>query len=299
MTWVLISIAAAAFQTLRFMLQKILAMGRLSSGGATLARFLYSAPFVGVMAGAYLLWRGQGIPAVGSMFLPYALAGGLAQVLATWCVVALFAERSFAVGITFKKTEVVQTALVGFVVLGDRVSPGGLVAILLGLVGVLVLSDTKGMARTGMGRFLNRAAGLGLLSGAFFAVSAVCYRGATLEVGSDDPLMRALCSLAVVTSSQAIGLGLWIAWREPGQIARVLGSWRTSVWMGLASLGGSLGWFTAFTLMNAAYVFAVGQVEVIFSIAVSVLFFKERMTRREGAGIALISASVLSLVLLL
>ncbi len=299
MTWVLISIAAAAFQTLRFMLQKMLAMGRLSSGGATLARFLYSAPFVAVLAVGYVAWTGQGVPGAGALFLPYALVGALAQVLATWCVVALFAERNFAVGITFKKTEVVQTALVGFVVLGDRVSPGGMVAILLGLAGVLVLSDMKGMAGTGARRFVNKGAGLGLLSGAFFAVSAVGYRGATLEVVSDDPLMRALCSLALVTASQAVGLGLWIGWREPGQMSRVLGSWRTSIWMGLASLGGSLGWFTAFTLMNAAYVFAVGQVEVIFSIAVSVLVFRERLTRREGAGIAMISASVLSLVLLL
>ena len=144
-----------------------------------------------------------------------------------------------------------------------------------------------------------KSAGLGLLSGAFFAVSAVMYRGATLQVGSDDPLMRALVALALVTLSQALGLTGWLLWREPGQMGRVLASWRTSVWMGLSGLGGSLGWFTAFTLMNAAYVFAVGQVEVIFSIAASVLFFKERITRREAAGIALISASVLSLVLLL
>jgi drug/metabolite transporter (DMT)-like permease len=231
--------------------------------------------------------------------VPYALSGALAQILATWCVVALFAQRNFAVGITFKKTETVQTALVGFLVLGDRISLGGLVAILLGLVGVLVLSGQKGQDGGGWRRFANKGAGLGLLSGAFFAISAVGYRGATLEVASDDPLMRALVSLACVTTTQGLSLALWLRWREPGQMTRVLASWRKSVWMGLASLGGSLGWFTAFTLMNAAYVFAVGQVEVIFSIAASVLFFKEKISRREAAGIALISASVLSLVLLL
>ncbi|MEZ5674624.1 MAG: EamA family transporter [Thalassovita sp.] len=299
MTWVLISVVAAAFQTLRFMLQKMLAMGTLSAGGATLARFLYSAPFVVVLATGYIWWNGQGYPDVGALFLPYALSGALAQILATWCVVALFAERNFAVGITFKKTEVVQTALAGFVVLGDRISLGGLVAILLGLVGVLVLSDMKNVGGRGWRRFMNKGAGLGLLSGALFAVSAVGYRGATLEVVSDDTLMRSLASMVVVTSSQALGLSLWVIWKEPGQIAKVLGSWRKSIWMGIASMGGSLGWFTAFALMNAAYVFAVGQVEVIFSIAASVLVFKERLTRRESAGIALISASVLSLVLLL
>lgn len=299
MIWVLISIAAAAFQTLRFMLQKFLSMGVLSAGGATLARFLFSAPFVMALALGYMGWRGTGLPELGPLFPAYALIGALTQILATWCVVALFAQRNFAVGITFKKTEVVQTALVGFVVLGDRVSFQGLMAILLGLVGVLVLSKPPEADGGWTRRILNKGAGLGLLSGAFFAVSAVGYRGATLEVGSDDPLMRALVSLAFVTSSQAIALSLWLMWREPGQLTKVVGSWRTSVWMGLASLGGSLGWFTAFTLQNAAYVFAVGQVEVIFSIAASVFFFREKLSRREGAGIALISASVLSLVLFL
>lgn len=296
--WIFVAIAAAGFQTLRFMLQKSLSMGTLSAGGATLARFLFSAPFVAALALGYLSYSGAGWPALGNRFLPFALAGALAQILATWCVVALFQHRNFAVGITFKKAEVVQTALVGFLVLGDRISFGGLMAILIGLLGVLVLSD-RPEGGAGLKRFLNKGAGLGLLSGAFFAVSAVGYRGATLEVGSDDPLMRALISLMVVTASQSVGLGSYLIWREPGEVGRVLASWRSSIWMGLASLGGSLGWFVAFTLQNAAYVFAVGQVEVIFSILISVLVFKEQISRREGAGIALITASVLTLVLFL
>ena len=296
--WIFVAVAAAGFQTLRFMLQKSLSMGTLSAGGATLARFLFSAPFVAALALGYLSFSGADWPALGNRFLPFALVGALAQILATWCVVALFQHRNFAVGITFKKTEVVQTALVGFLVLGDRISFGGLMAILIGLLGVLVLSD-RPEGGAGLKRFLNKGAGLGLLSGAFFAVSAVGYRGATLEVGSDDPLMRALISLMVVTASQSVGLGSYLIWREPGQVGRVLASWRSSIWMGLASLGGSLGWFVAFTLQNAAYVFAVGQVEVIFSILISVLVFKEQISRREGAGIALITASVLTLVLFL
>jgi drug/metabolite transporter (DMT)-like permease len=63
-------------------------------------------------------------------------------------------------------------------------------------------------------------------------------------------------------------------------------------------MAGSLCWFTAFTLENAAMVFAVGQVEVIFSLFASVLFFGERITRHEGRGIALITLSVIAVVLL-
>lgn len=290
--WIFIAMMAAGFQTLRFMVQKLLSMGTLSSGGATLARFVYAAPFVAALTLGYLGVQGVAFPALGAMFWPFALVGALAQILATWCVVALFHHRNFAVGITFKKTEVVQTALVGFLVLGDRISMLGLAAIFVGLGGVLVLSGRP----EGKGGFLNKGAALGLLSGAFFAISAVGYRGATLEVGSEDPLLRAMVSLMFVTASQAVGLSLFLRWREPGEVGRVLASWRQAIWVGLSGLGGSLCWFWAFTLQNAAYVFAVGQVELIFSIFVSTLVFREKLTKNEVWGMVLITLSVMTLV---
>ena len=296
--WIALSIAAAAFQTLRFMLQKHLSMGALSAGGATLARFVYAAPFVAMLAAGYLLTTGAGWPGYTPLFWGYAITGGVAQILATWAVVALFAERNFAVGIAFKKTEVVQTAIVGLIVLGDRLSLAGLGAILLGLFGVLLLSQTPGLEGRWWRRIGARAAILGLASGALFAVSAVGYRGATLQIASDDPFLRAALSLAVVTTMQAAGLALWLGWREPGQVARVAAAWRTAVWMGLAGMGGSLCWFTAFTLQNAALVFAVERVEVIFSLLAARLFFGERLSAREGWGIALVTLSVIAVVAL-
>jgi len=88
--WITLSIAAAAFQTLRFMLQKHLSMGALSVGGATLARFVYAAPFIFVLALAYLTFSGAGMPSHAPVFWVYAVTGGIAQILATWCVVPNF-----------------------------------------------------------------------------------------------------------------------------------------------------------------------------------------------------------------
>lgn len=101
----------------------------------------------------------------------------------------------------------------------------------------------------------------------------------------------------MVTLLQAVGLSLWLAWREPGQLGRVIAARGSAVWMGLTGMAGSLCWFTAFTLQNAALVFAVGQVEVIFSLLAAVMVFGERITRREAAGIALVTFSVLGVVL--
>ena len=295
-TWIIFSVAAAGFQTLRFMLQKHLSMDQLSPGGATFSRFFYSAPIITLVVLGYLSFRGEYFPPLSVPFWSYGLIGGFAQIAGTWCVIALFAHRNFAVGITFKKTEVIQTALFGLVILGDQVSLAGWIAIIVGLFGVLILSDKPAGEGSILVRILNKSAGLGVISGAMFAISAVGYRGATLEIPSEDPLMRSSITLAVVTVSQTIGMAAWLCWRERGEIQRVINSWRTAIWIGFAGMGGSLCWFTAFTLKSAAYVFAVGQIEVIFSLAASYLFFKEKMTRAEFFGIFVLTLSITGLI---
>ena len=294
--WIIFSIAAAGFQTLRFMLQKHLSMGRLSAGGATFSRFFYAAPLIALFTTVYLVYCGHEFPRLSSAFFYYGVIGGVAQITGTWCVILLFAQRNFAVGITFKKTEVIQTALFGLIILGDEVTTQGWVAIIIGLIGVLVLSDKPTGEGSFLGRLFNKAAGFGLISGALFAISAVGYRGATLEISIDDPMMRSSITLALVTFGQTIGMAIWLTCSEKGEVRRVICAWRTAIWMGLTGMAGSLCWFTAFTLQSAAYVFAIGQIEVIFSLAASFLFFKERITSRECFGILFLSLSIIGLV---
>ncbi len=294
--WIPITIAAALAQTGRFMVQKHLASGTLSASGATLARFLYSAPLVVVGVAIYMALLGYEMPPLSAAFWIYAMVGGGAQILATICVVAIFAHRNFAVGITFKKTEVILTALVGFVILGDRISALGALAVGVGFLGVIWLSDPPGSVREGIGRFFNRAAGLGLLSGVFFAFGAVGYRGAVLEVPVDDTAFRAGLTLAFVTVAQTLALGAWLLVREPRQVGAVLRSWRVSSVVGVLSMIGSFCWFAAFSLQNAAYVFALGQIELIFSILAATLWFREAITRREAIGMAVLTVSIILLV---
>ncbi len=297
--WIPITIAAVFAQTVRFMLQKQLKTEGLSTGGATFARFVYSAPLVAALILVYASLSTQPIPGMPGRFWGFALSGGLAQILATMCVVALFSFRNFAVGITLKKTEVVMTVIAGALILGEGIVFAGGVAIGVGLIGVLLLSDPPGGSGPFWRRIVNPAAGLGLLSGVFFAISAVGYRGASLSLESGDTALRAGVTLAVVTASQTLAMALWLAWRERGQIMAVLRAWRVAGAVGLASMVGSFCWFSAFTLQNAAYVNALGQVELIFSLAASALFFRERVTARELAGMGLLGASILVLVMFL
>lgn len=297
--WIIVSLAAATAQTIRFMLQKHLKSTRLSTAGATFSRFIYSAPLVAVLFLGYLTLTGEPSPRATGQFWTYVLGGGMAQILGTVCVVALFAQRNFAVGITFKKTEVLQTAIIGLLVLGEGLSRTGTFAILLGFVALLLLSDPPKGSFQGPGwqRFFNRAAGLGLLSGVMFGVSAVGYRGASLGLEGGSVALRAGFTLMVATASQSIAMGLWLLFRDRPQIGRVFAAWRVAGFVGLTSMVGSYLWFTAFTLQTAAYVKAVGQAELILSVIASVLFFKEKITPRELAGIGLLLISILLLVL--
>lgn len=297
--WILVTLAAAAFQTVRFMLQKVLASTTLSPAGATFSRFIYSLPFIALLLGAYVLATGGAVPPLGARFWGFGLLGGTAQILATVCVVALFKERNFAVGITFKKTEVIQTVLVGVLLLGEVVSLWGFGAIALGLLGLLLLSGGKDTRGFRIGDLRNRAAGLGIASGVLFAFSAVSYRGASLTVVSGDPLLRAGVTLMAVVTMQTLIMAAWLAWRERGEITRVWAARRVALWIGLTSMGGSLCWFIAFTLQNAAYVKALGQVELILSVLASTLFFRERITVREAMGMGILVASILLLILVI
>jgi drug/metabolite transporter (DMT)-like permease len=297
--WIIVTIAAAAFQTVRFMLQKVLASATLSAGGATFSRFVYSMPFIVALLVWYLTFYDMPLPLIEGRFWGFGLLGAISQILATICVVSLFKERNFAVGITFKKTEVIQTVLVGLLLLGEGVSTLGFAAIALGIVGLLLLSSGPETSGFRLAHFTNRAAGLGIASGVLFAFSAVSYRGATFAVLSDDPVLRALVTLAAVVTMQLVILGMWLRLREPGEIAAVWAARRVAVWIGLTSMGGSLCWFIAFALQNAAYVKALGQVELILSVAASTLFFRERISPREWAGMAVLLGSIVMLVLVI
>ncbi len=291
--WVLFTLFAAATQTLRFVLQKRLKGAGLSTGGATFARFLFAAPIATTAALVALAQSDWALPPLGIAFAGFVLIGALGQIVATFLTVALFSLRNFAVGIAFTKTETVQVAAFSALLLSETVSLAGWLAIAIGLAGVLTLSRTP---EPGARRF-GRAALYGLLAGALFGLSAIGYRGATLALAPLPFLSRAVVALAAATILQTVVMGLWLRWREPGEVGRVARRWRHTLPVGVTGVLGSFGWFTAFSLQNAAYVRALGQVEIVFTLLASALFFRERLALREGAGIALIVVSVVLIVL--
>jgi len=296
--WIPMTIAAAALQTVRNGLQKHL-KGQLSTTGATFSRFLYAWP----LAILYLLLLNQGlglaIPTPNAEFAMHCAVGGLAQIGGTAALVQLFSYRNFAVGTAYSKTDTVQAALFGIVVLGDAVSAMAGAAILISLVGVIAIStarQTIGLT-TVLHQLVGKAALMGLLSGAGFGISAVSYRGAALALGDGDSVTQAALTLVVVLIYQTLLMGGYMRLVDFAQLKAVLCAWPVGIWVGVSGMLGSACWFTAMAMQNAAYVRAVGQVELVFTIAVSALVFREKTTRRELFGILLLILGILLLIL--
>lgn len=296
--WIPITIAAAFLQNLRSALQKHLA-GRLGTAGTTYVRFAFGAPFAVLYLSAILALEPGPPPVPGTEFVVHCVVGGITQILGTALLIRAFAYRNFTVGTALSKTEVVQTVIFGIVILGEPVGPTASLAILVCLAGVVLLS----LARTAadpwqlVRQLGGPAALLGLGSGGGFGIAAVSYRAAALSLSHGSFVLRAALTLASVIVVQTVVMTVWMAWREPEQLAAVWRARGIAVWVGLSGMAASAGWFTAMTIQNAALVRALGQIELLFTFAASRWAFRERSTRAEIAGIALVVAGILILLL--
>ncbi|MDP6342964.1 MAG: EamA family transporter [Alphaproteobacteria bacterium] len=291
--WIPITIAAAFLQNLRSALQKHL-KSRMSDVAATTARFFYAWPLALLYLWGVREVTGDPVPGITTGFAVYLVLGSLTQILFTFLLIWLFSFRNFAVGNTFSKTEIAQIALLGYILLGDPLSLSGGVAVGVSVVGVLVLSaghSGLGLSNIAVG-LRERSTLIGLASGFFLGASVVLFRGAAHALDGGDSVMRAATTVAWSTAFQTAILCIYLRWREPGQLSRLWRHWRQAGLVSVVSILGSICWVTAFTIENAAYVRTLGQVELLFSLFVSVAIFRERITRLEIVGILLVAGAI-------
>jgi drug/metabolite transporter (DMT)-like permease len=292
--WIPITIGAALAQTIRNATQRSLS-GDLGMLGATLVRFLYGLPFAALWLLAVSGWHGFVLPRPNAVFLFWAVVGAFAQIAATAFLLQAMAMRNFAIGVAYSKTEVVQVALFGLVLLGERVSLAATLSIVLASAGVLLVSAPAN-ARDVKAWFT--PAGLyGLGSGAMLAISVVGYRAAALTIIEAGPALAAAFALVCAQSMQTLGLGGYLAWRKPAVVRLVFSTWRVSMLAGLMGALASTGWFTAFALEPAAHVRTLGLVELLFSYAISRRIFQERLGPAELVGMALLLVGVAGVTL--
>ena len=296
--WIPLTIAAAFFQNIRSAMQKHL-KGKLTTLGAAYVRFLYAWPIALVYFFAVVYIEGQPLPGINAGFLIYALLGGLCQIMFTIFLLWLFSFHNFAVGTTFSKLETVMVAIFGLLLLGDKLNPAIIIAIAMSTVGLVVLS--AGQAKLNISNLLNGLWRLptliGLACAAWLGMSVVLFRAASLSLGLESFMLAAAFTLLIVLILQIAIMGILIGLREPEQLKKVLVHWRPAALVGISGGLASIGWFSAFTLQNATYVRALGQIELLFTFVVTLLVFKEKVSLKETAGIALIAISIILILL--
>jgi drug/metabolite transporter (DMT)-like permease len=292
MLWALFTLIAAAAQTARNAMQRELT-ATLGTVGATHVRFLFGFPFALLFLAGVLIVTGAPVPRPGLSYWPWIADGLLAQVAATALMLKAMNDRSFVVTIAYIKTEPVQVALFGFVLLGDKVTPLQAVAILIATAGVVVISLKPSAAQAGG----VKPTLMGLVSGGMFGLSAIGYRGAILSLElHNDYVVAATFTLAVGLVLQSILLSAYLAVRYPGVLAAIFRAWRPSVLAGFMGALASQFWFLAFAIATAASVRTLALVEVLFAQGISKFIFKQPTTAREAIGIAMIVLGVVLLI---
>jgi drug/metabolite transporter (DMT)-like permease len=283
--WAVFTVIAAASQTARNATQRELT-AKLGTVGATHVRFLFGLPFALVFLAAVSVLGGAALPHPAAPFWSWVIGGALTQIAATALMLAAMNDRSFVVVYAYIKTEPVQVALFGLVLLGDALTPLMAFAIVLATCGVLVVGLRPG-ARGGAGATL-----LGLAAGGMFGLSAICFRGATLNLALPNYLMAATFTMAIGLLAQVVVLSIYLWLRDPGVMHAILHAWRPSLLAGFLGALASQFWFLAFALASAASVRTLALVEVLFAQAISRFAFGQRTTVREAFGIVLIVIGV-------
>jgi len=291
MLWAVFTLIASAAQTARNAMQRELT-ATLGTVGATHVRFLFGFPFALVFLAGVALTTGRALPQPALDFWPWIVCGALTQIIATALMLAAMNERSFVVAYAYIKTEPVQVALFGLIVLGDKLTWLAAIAIVVGTAGVVVMS-----LKPGAGRLATlRSTLIGIGAGSTFALSAIAYRGAILSLYRPDFVLAATFTLAIGLVMQAAILSLYLWLRDPKVLRDIVRAWKPSLFAGFMGAFASEFWFLGFAITSAANVRTLALVEVLFAQGVTRFVFKQTTTRRELTGIVLVVVGVALLV---
>jgi drug/metabolite transporter (DMT)-like permease len=270
--WIPITIGAAALQVARNAAQRSV-MGGAGPWGATLVRFLFGLPFATAFAiVAWILTPGaQAHPT--AWFWLACCAGAVAQISATAAQLVAMHRSTFALGTAMQQSGLPFALIWGATLFGDHISAmtwtGGLVA----SAGLAALTWPRGEVVMRRGAAL---AGLG--SGALFALSANCFRQASLAFDPGHHIFSAFVTVMIVQAIQTVALTSFLAMRNPAALTAVIAAWRQSLGAGFCGAAASGLWFTAMALSPVGPVRAVGVIEMPIAALAGNRLFAERLT---------------------
>lgn len=289
-TWISFTLLAVVMQSVRTAGQKRIAE-KISPQAATLVRYLFGLPF----ALAYFLWLQDENIQIDQLTRTFYLSSSLAavsQIVATVLLIKAFGIKNFAVGTALAKTEAILTAIVGTIFFAAALNVWGYVSVVLGVAGVLIASNWQIRAAD---LAANKSIKFGLGAGLGFALASLWIRQASLSMGIDG-VVSAATVLVFMVALQTVLCLLWVLIFEFQQLSLIVKNLPAAIFIGVTSVLGSIGWFTAMSLQEAALVKTLGQVEFLVTMLITTFYFSEKISLRELTGIGLIAVSVFILL---
>lgn len=289
--WIIFTLLAVIMQSVRTAAQKQITQ-EISVQSATLVRFLFGIKFAALYF-FLTMWIFQ--PINFELNIKFIISGALAsvsQVLATVFLIKALTLKNFAVGTALAKTEALLTAVLGSIFFSAYLNPMGYLSILFGVCGLLIASNWDVTLKDLSD---NQSIRYGLGAGLGFALASLWIRDASLSLEIPRIVSAAAALLYMVILQSLICL-VWISVKEPEQFMLIQKNLKSSLFIGFTGVLGSIGWFTAMSLQNAALVKTLGQIEFIASLLITYLYFNEKISTREYLGIAFIAFSLLLLI---
>ena len=223
-------------------------------------------------------------------FWCFVILAAALQIAATSLMVVLFKQKNFAVGAGLAKSEALAAGVLGLLFFGSELSPLGWLGIMIGALAVFVLSGW----RRG-GDLSAETVFIGLSCGTCFALTSLFVREASHELSL--PFIQAAgWVLFWVLTLQTVVLIAFIGSYQPDTFKILSAQPGKVVAASVTSCLGSIGWFTAMALQHVAYVKTVGQLEVLTTMLISVIWLKQPVKRHEVVGLLLIGIAALLVI---
>jgi drug/metabolite transporter (DMT)-like permease len=219
--------------------------------------------------------------------------GALSQIAGTALLLAAMQQRSFVVTTALSKTEPVQVAVFGLAFLGDHITLGLGIAIVMATIGVVAMSWPKQASTETLSL---HGALLGIASGALMGLAAVGYRGGVINTGSPNFFVAASVTLVLGLIFQVALMTGYLLIRDRKTLVALFQAWRPSMTAGFMGAFASQMWFLAFALESAAKIRTLGLVEILFAQLLSRRAFQQGLASREAIGIGLIIIGVILLL---
>ena len=284
MNWIVTSVMGAFFQNARSSIQKKLNT-EMSLMASTYVRFAFSLPILFVVFFIYFGNFNYFIISVqNSNFITYVILASVLQISFTLLFLYLLKFTNFLVGTALSKTEVIQIAFFEFIILKDYLNFYALLGIMISTIGVIIFS-TKDLKNIING-FFSKSTVVGLLCGTLLALSVVFYRGSMefLEFTNKN-FDRTLLTLFAATIIQTSLITFYLLLFEITEFKKIKSNIKLSSLAGFFGFSATISWFYSFSLVQAALVRAVGQIELLFSYVSSRFMFKEKVRYIEIFGI--------------